>query len=451
MSLSALAGSAFSSTYMWHTPSACPSVGMRVDAMMCCTMALLPRGITRSIAPCSLSSAPIWARDSTNPSREPLTRPCVARSTVEARIECRTAFVREASLPPLSSNPLPEAMARAATCGTTSGLDSKMTSTTPIGTVSCLSTSPGASSTCRLVRHRGSGWEAMARSPAVTPRSFCKGSSRRAAEAALMLLARAAWTSAPFAFAMDSKPASNASAHACSTAPRSAWLSFCSARLASRAATAAARAAGSSGGSGGARGGSGAAGLAACSAAISSLASLSVRRSVPSASPLRMRSTPKGSKPEKMTTADTPRSSAVSAASTLACMPPLPRADLAPKESGVDRVTTGRTSGGWPGSGGPRKMPGTSEPNMSTSDLSSVATSTARESLSENSLRRSGTDRTSFSLMTGTVPTCSMTSSVERTRRRRASEEKSRSVTSTWPHVIPYCEKSVSYSPMSPP
>jgi hypothetical protein len=55
MSLSALAGSAFSSMYMWHTPSACPSVGIRVDAMMCCTMALLPRGITRSMAPCSLS------------------------------------------------------------------------------------------------------------------------------------------------------------------------------------------------------------------------------------------------------------------------------------------------------------------------------------------------------------------------------------------------------------
>jgi hypothetical protein len=33
--------------------------------------------------------------------------------------------------------------------------------------------------------------------------------------------------------------------------------------------------------------------------------------------------------------------------------------------------------------------------------------------------------------------TCNMTSRVERTRRRRASEEKSRSVTSTWPHVIP--------------
>ena len=43
-------------------------------------------------------------------------RTWVARSTVFAMMEWRTALVRMASLPPLSSRPLPEAMARAATC-----------------------------------------------------------------------------------------------------------------------------------------------------------------------------------------------------------------------------------------------------------------------------------------------------------------------------------------------
>mmetsp|Transcript_25067 Transcript_25067/g.76127 ORF Transcript_25067/g.76127 Transcript_25067/m.76127 type:complete len:212 (+) Transcript_25067:1232-1867(+) len=206
---------------MWQTPSAWPRVGIFVEDMMCWTIALEPRGITKSMAPCSWRSAPICARVSTRPSSEPLTRPLVARSTVLARMEWRTALVRAASLPPLRSSPLPEAMASAATCGTTSGRDSKMTRITPMGTVSCRSTSPGASSTCRLVRQSGSGCLAMSRNPAVTPLSFLSGRCSLAADAADMLALLAAATSAALALAITSYAASSASAHACSTLPRS--------------------------------------------------------------------------------------------------------------------------------------------------------------------------------------------------------------------------------------
>lgn len=57
-----------------------------------------------------------------------------------------------ASFPPLSNSPFPEAMARAATCGKESGLDSKMTRSTPIGTVICVRSSPSASFVLRSTR-----------------------------------------------------------------------------------------------------------------------------------------------------------------------------------------------------------------------------------------------------------------------------------------------------------
>lgn len=50
----------------------------------------------------------------------------------------------EASFPPFNSNPFAEATAREATWGSESGRDSKITSNTPIGTVTCLRLRPEA-------------------------------------------------------------------------------------------------------------------------------------------------------------------------------------------------------------------------------------------------------------------------------------------------------------------
>lgn len=60
-------------------------------------------------------------------------------TSIKARLLCAASF------PPFSNKPLPEAMASAATCGSESGLDSKITSRTPIGTVICFNCRPSAS------------------------------------------------------------------------------------------------------------------------------------------------------------------------------------------------------------------------------------------------------------------------------------------------------------------
>mmetsp|Transcript_24717 Transcript_24717/g.58039 ORF Transcript_24717/g.58039 Transcript_24717/m.58039 type:complete len:251 (-) Transcript_24717:860-1612(-) len=77
-----------------------------------------------------------------------------------------------ASLPPLSNNPFPLAMERAAICGIESGRDSKMIIKTPIGTVIRDNVIPSASSLLDFSTPRGSGNAAICRSPSANVSSF---------------------------------------------------------------------------------------------------------------------------------------------------------------------------------------------------------------------------------------------------------------------------------------
>ena len=73
--------------------------------------------MTRSISWSSSSSGVMASRPSTSPTTAPATRPPELASMAAARTLCSTALVCAASLPPLSSSPLPLATASAATCG----------------------------------------------------------------------------------------------------------------------------------------------------------------------------------------------------------------------------------------------------------------------------------------------------------------------------------------------
>jgi hypothetical protein len=67
--------------------------------------------------------------------------PCTPPATIAIRRQppaphlCSAALLLAASLPPLSSRPLPLRSARLAICGSASGRDSKMMSRTPMGAV----------------------------------------------------------------------------------------------------------------------------------------------------------------------------------------------------------------------------------------------------------------------------------------------------------------------------
>mmetsp|Transcript_29907 Transcript_29907/g.47782 ORF Transcript_29907/g.47782 Transcript_29907/m.47782 type:complete len:226 (-) Transcript_29907:591-1268(-) len=74
---------------------------------------------------------------STSPTIPLVIRPFEAFSTASTIRECKYRHDRFASLPPFSSKPFPDLIARDAIWGRQSGLDSKMMSRTPIGTVFC--------------------------------------------------------------------------------------------------------------------------------------------------------------------------------------------------------------------------------------------------------------------------------------------------------------------------
>lgn len=59
--------------------------------------------------------------------------PTVIRASFTSSI--RALLLYAASLPPFNKRPLADAMAKAATCGSESGLDSNITNKTPMGTV----------------------------------------------------------------------------------------------------------------------------------------------------------------------------------------------------------------------------------------------------------------------------------------------------------------------------
>ena len=69
---------------------------------------------------------------------------------------CSALLERAASLPPLSNSPLPERMASEAICGSASGRDSKITSSTPSGDVTRVSSRPEEISVRETTRPRGS-------------------------------------------------------------------------------------------------------------------------------------------------------------------------------------------------------------------------------------------------------------------------------------------------------
>jgi len=138
--------------------------------------------MTRSITSSSASSWSIVSRASTSPTRpagssggsaaviacmgrvdraeaaRSAGTPCGGRGR-RGRTLCSARLVWIASLPPLMRRPLPLRSARAATCGSASGRDSTITSSTPSGDVRCSSTSPSASSvrrsTCRDTTRHG--------------------------------------------------------------------------------------------------------------------------------------------------------------------------------------------------------------------------------------------------------------------------------------------------------
>jgi hypothetical protein len=113
LSLTAIAGSASSSTYKWHTPSACPRTGTDLDlAWMLCTSSLDPRGMIRSMQlASSLSSSSMSSREF---SRLIVSRGTSAASRASWASLCSIWLELRASEPPFRSRPLPELMHRAA-------------------------------------------------------------------------------------------------------------------------------------------------------------------------------------------------------------------------------------------------------------------------------------------------------------------------------------------------
>ena len=96
--------SASLSTYMWHTPSACPITGIWVLSMIYLTNAFEPLGIRRSTKPSQVSSSSISLCCSTcniHPSGKP------ASSTASYIIPKRIRLVNVVSFPPLRTGQFP--------------------------------------------------------------------------------------------------------------------------------------------------------------------------------------------------------------------------------------------------------------------------------------------------------------------------------------------------------
>lgn len=122
--------SASLSTYTWQTPAACPSTGILVLSWMYFTNWLEPRGMSRSMYSSRPRITPMSSLVSirTNASAgTPWDAAASLRMRNRACIECN------ASRPPLNATALPDFRHRDMICGTTSGRDSKMTPSMPMG------------------------------------------------------------------------------------------------------------------------------------------------------------------------------------------------------------------------------------------------------------------------------------------------------------------------------
>mmetsp|Transcript_8967 Transcript_8967/g.26071 ORF Transcript_8967/g.26071 Transcript_8967/m.26071 type:complete len:370 (-) Transcript_8967:583-1692(-) len=361
----ALDMSASVSTKTWQMPSAWPRTGMELDCITCWTSSAPPRGITRSMSLCSLSSPDTSVRDSRRLTMALSTAPCVCSATASVMISCSLRLVCSASRPPLRRRPLPVTMDKADTWGSTSGRLSKMMSSTPMATVSCASSRPSASLVRASTRPRGFGLLASARMPSTTVCSFLGGRLRRAARGPAICAAAAFFTSVSLARMISSARARSASPMALRSADRSAPESFCSCRDAAR--TFLARtAAGSSPPA--------AVGPSAFTAFSRSTGvelsgwfarssrptdsdegrpppTSSTMSRVPTRSPAMSCVMVSLARPEAMTTQPTPERIASMAASILAPMPPRPGPDLVPMVTSVELEYTSTTSGFSPGAG----------------------------------------------------------------------------------------------------
>mmetsp|Transcript_46741 Transcript_46741/g.91971 ORF Transcript_46741/g.91971 Transcript_46741/m.91971 type:complete len:209 (-) Transcript_46741:47-673(-) len=198
-----------------------------------------PRGMTRSITSCSFSSSDISSLLSTKPTKSfPCILPSEACVMVDVMTEWRKRLLLCASFPPFSMSPLPLLIAKATICGRQSGLDSKMTISTPIGTVTCCNRSPSATCVSLTILPIGSSSFAMDLIPSVRVAIFLGDSTRRAAKALLMSISFAAKISCWLASKMDASWLVRASAIACRIASRSSLDRAHSCRPALRAATA---------------------------------------------------------------------------------------------------------------------------------------------------------------------------------------------------------------------
>mmetsp|Transcript_25599 Transcript_25599/g.31915 ORF Transcript_25599/g.31915 Transcript_25599/m.31915 type:complete len:223 (-) Transcript_25599:320-988(-) len=213
-------------------PSAWPSTGIRVQDLMCLTRELDPRGMHKSIKSSNFKSSATCARPSTKPITPAGTFPPDDSTTASVMIRCSTRFEFSASLPPFSNRPLPLRNAKEAIWGKLSGRDSKMMSSTPMGTVCCCSSRPSDTSSFDSTLPTGSSilakpWIPSARVcnlSSVSFNRFSKGFSRLVSSACCKSTAFAAKISSWQAWEL------NFSATALSTLLLSSELSFSNAR-----------------------------------------------------------------------------------------------------------------------------------------------------------------------------------------------------------------------------
>ena len=141
--------------------------------MMCFTSSYEPRGMIRSTSRSSDRSSSTSARDCSR-LMESAGTPWKPTQALRARWIRALRLFRAASEPPFRITALPDFRASEATCGTTSGRDSKITPTTPSGHDSLYSTKPSSSSVAASCRPEDPGDAATSRicvAICATPRS----------------------------------------------------------------------------------------------------------------------------------------------------------------------------------------------------------------------------------------------------------------------------------------
>lgn len=196
------------------------------------TRSELPRGITRSmcfsIESKSLTSSRVDTREIA------LAAPYLFNASFTSSI--RYLLLLAASLPPFSSNPFALDIASAATCGKLSGRDSKITNSTPIGTVICCSSRPSANLVRRSTRPTlFSESFAICRSPELRDFSLAVVRERRESSALARLALLAASKSSAFAARISDCLDSSRSARLLMHSARSSGRNACSTLLPTRA------------------------------------------------------------------------------------------------------------------------------------------------------------------------------------------------------------------------